>query len=47
MDQRYAPSWWQTAIRFPSVATRYVRVYGKQRATRFGYSLWEIRVFAE
>lgn len=34
-------------IRFPSVAARYVRMYGTQRATPFGYSLWEIRVFAE
>jgi hypothetical protein len=26
---------------------RYVRVYGTQRATGYGYSLWELRVFAE
>jgi hypothetical protein len=34
-------------IRFPPVAARYVRFYGKQRATPFGYSLWEFRVFAK
>ncbi len=34
-------------IRFSPVATRYVRLYGKRRATRFGYSLWEFRVFVE
>jgi hypothetical protein len=25
---------------------RYVRVYGTQRATQYGYSLWEVQVFA-
>jgi hypothetical protein len=34
-------------IRFAPVAARHVRVYGTQRATQFGYSLWEFRVFAE
>jgi len=24
---------------------RYIQVYGTQRATRFGYSLWEVQVF--
>ena len=32
-------------IHFPSVTARYVRLYGTQRATQFGYSLWEMRVF--
>jgi beta-glucosidase len=28
-----------------SGAGRYVRVYGTQRATQWGYSLWEFQVF--
>jgi len=33
------------AIRFEPVEARWVRVHGTQRGTRFGYSLWEFRVF--
>jgi hypothetical protein len=32
-------------IRFAPTAARWVRFYGTKRATRFGYSLWEMRVF--
>ena len=28
-----------------SGAGRYVRIYGTQRATQWGYSLWEFQVF--
>ena len=31
-------------ITFPAVSVRYVRMYGAQRATTFGYSLWEMQV---
>ncbi len=31
--------------RFASVEARYVRLMGTRRATQFGYSLWEFRVF--
>jgi hypothetical protein len=33
------------AIRFKPAAARYVRFYGTQRGTPYGYSLWEMRVF--
>ncbi|MGD0091212.1 MAG: discoidin domain-containing protein [Planctomycetota bacterium] len=32
-------------IRFAPVEARWVRMYGTKRATEFGYSLWEMRVF--
>jgi hypothetical protein len=32
-------------IRFPPTYARWVRLYGTKRATPFGYSLWEMRVF--
>jgi len=32
-------------ISFKSVSARWVRMYGTERATPFGYSLWEFRVF--
>ena len=32
-------------ISFPAETARWVRLYGTQRATPFGYSLWEFRVF--
>ena len=32
-------------IRFTPATTRYVRMLGTKRATEFGYSLWEFRVF--
>lgn len=32
-------------ISFAPVAARWVRLYGTERATPFGYSLWEFRVF--
>jgi lysophospholipase L1-like esterase len=32
-------------IVFPLVLARYVRVYGTQRGTSYGYSLWEFQVF--
>jgi len=32
-------------IKFPPTTARWVRFYGTQRATQFGYSLWEMRVF--
>jgi hypothetical protein len=32
-------------IRFAPTQARWVRVHGAQRATPFGYSLWEFRVF--
>ena len=32
-------------IRFAPVTARWVRFHGTQRATSFGYSLWEMRVF--
>lgn len=32
-------------VRFAPIAARWVRLYGLQRATPFGYSLWELRVF--
>ena len=32
-------------IRFTPTSARWVRLYGTQRATQFGYSLWEMRVF--
>jgi beta-galactosidase len=34
-------------IAFPPVTARYVRMYGAERATAFGYSLWEFQVFEE
>jgi hypothetical protein len=33
------------AVNFKPVEARWVRVYGTARGTRFGYSLWEMRVF--
>ncbi|MER5325654.1 PQQ-dependent sugar dehydrogenase [Streptosporangium roseum] len=32
-------------IAFPAVGARHVRVYGTQRATVWGYSLWELEVY--
>ncbi|WP_326825079.1 ThuA domain-containing protein [Streptosporangium sp. NBC_01639] len=32
-------------ITFPAVSARHVRVYGTQRATAWGYSLWETEVY--
>jgi hypothetical protein len=32
-------------IRFPATQARYVRMYGTQRATQFGYSLYEFEVY--
>jgi hypothetical protein len=32
-------------IKFAPTSARWVRLYGTKRATRFGYSLWEMRVF--
>lgn len=32
-------------VRFPPVEARWVRMSGTQRATPYGYSLWEFRVF--
>lgn len=32
-------------ITFPEVEARYVRMYGTQRATQYGYSLWEFEVY--
>ena len=32
-------------IKFPPVSARWVRFYGTQRATPFGFSLWELKVF--
>jgi hypothetical protein len=34
-------------VRFDPVPARWVRLYGTKRATEFGYSLWEFRVFGE
>ena len=33
------------AIRFAPTEARWVRMHGTQRGTKFGYSLWELRVF--
>ena len=33
-------------IRFAPVAARYVRIYGTKRATKFGYSLFSVEVYA-
>lgn len=32
-------------VRFPAATARYIRLNGTKRATQFGYSLWEFRVF--
>ena len=32
-------------ITIPATNARYVRVYGTQRATAYGYSLWELEVY--
>jgi hypothetical protein len=32
-------------ITFPTIDARYVRMYGAQRETRWGYSLWEFDVY--
>jgi hypothetical protein len=32
-------------ITFDRVSARWIRMHGTQRATPFGYSLWEFRVF--
>ncbi|MBV8466444.1 MAG: discoidin domain-containing protein, partial [Burkholderiales bacterium] len=32
-------------LSFPSTTARYVRLYGTQRATPYGYSLWEMEVY--
>jgi len=34
-------------IKFAPVDARWVRITGKQRATQYGYSLWEFRVYRE
>ena len=34
-------------IRFPAQEARWVRITGTQRATRYGYSLREVRIFAD
>ena len=34
-------------LRVEPQQTRYVRILGKKRATVFGYSLWEVKLFAE
>jgi hypothetical protein len=34
-------------IRFAPTSARWVRLYGTRRATPYGYSLWEFRVFRE
>ena len=34
-------------IRFAPVEARWVRMRGIRRATEFGYSIWELRVFGE
>ena len=33
-------------IKFAPVAARYVRIYGTKRATKFGYSLFSVEVYA-
>ena len=33
-------------LSFPSVQGRYVRMYGEQRATAYGYSLYEFQIYA-
>ncbi len=33
------------AVRFAPTEARWVRMYGTHRGTKFGYSLWELRVF--
>lgn len=33
-------------IYFTTVSARYVRMYGTQRSTQYGYSLWEFEVYA-
>ncbi|MGP1665009.1 MAG: galactose-binding domain-containing protein, partial [Rhodanobacter sp.] len=35
------------SVQFPVVAARYVRMYGTQRATQYGYSLWEMEVYGK
>ncbi|WSA22403.1 discoidin domain-containing protein [Streptosporangium subroseum] len=32
-------------ITIPATNARYVRVYGTQRATAYGYSLWELEIY--
>lgn len=32
-------------LSFPTVQGRYVRMYGEQRATQYGYSLFEFQVY--
>ncbi|MBC6460835.1 discoidin domain-containing protein [Actinomadura sp. HBU206391] len=32
-------------VTFPAIPARHVRVYGTQRATPYGYSLWEMEVY--
>jgi hypothetical protein len=32
-------------IKFPSAKARWIRLHGTKRANRYGYSLWEIKVF--
>ena len=32
-------------VEFAKVSARYVRVYGLERATGYGYSLWELEVY--
>jgi hypothetical protein len=34
-------------IRFAAVEGRYIRLYGEQRATPWGYSLYEFEVFGD
>jgi hypothetical protein len=35
----------QDVVRFAPITARYVRVTGTQRATSYGYSLYELQVF--
>jgi hypothetical protein len=34
-------------VRFPAASARYVRVTGTQRATSYGYSLYEAQVYRQ
>ncbi|MFL9869330.1 discoidin domain-containing protein [Paraburkholderia fungorum] len=50
--QNWTPVFTQTAgkggtedLSFPTVSARYVRMFGTQRNTAYGYSLWEFQVY--
>lgn len=32
-------------IEFNPVKTKYIRIYGKQRATQWGYSIWDVKIY--